>query len=285
LAIALAKYYKTVIISADSRQFYKEMNIGTAKPDESQLRTIQHYFINHKSITELYGAGHFEKDALKLINELFEEKDLVILAGGSGLYINALLHGVDEFGEIPDSVRQGLNYEYETKGLEWLQEELKKNDEEYFRSADINNPQRLIRALEVTRHTGIPFSKYLKRHKTSRNFHPINILLNIDRKELYDRINVRVDKMMNEGLLNEVKELRAFRQHNALKTVGYQELFDHLDGKMTLEESITKIKQHTRNYAKRQLTWFRNKGTFKEFRPDQTEEIINYVDAIIKNAI
>lgn len=283
LAIELARYYGSAIVSADSRQFYKELSIGTAKPDEEQLRLAPHYFINTKSITELYGAGHFERDAIRQIDALFEQHDVVFLAGGSGLYIDAVLNGVDDFIEVPAAVRGQLNRELEQKGMPALQEEIGRVDPEYFRSADIQNPQRLVRALEVYRHTGQAYSSFLKKEKPARSFLPVKILINTDRKQLYARIDRRVDEMMQKGLLEEALRFKEQRGLNALKTVGYKELYEHLDGMYSLDTAVSKIKQHTRNYAKRQLTWFKNKDNFKEFGPEERDQIIAYIDASILN--
>jgi tRNA dimethylallyltransferase len=284
LAIELAKYYKTVILSADSRQFYKEMNIGTAKPSCEELKEAKHYFINNKSVGELFGAGHYEKEAIALLDELFNECELVIAIGGSGLYINALLNGVDEFEDVPESYRNQLNEEFKTSGISELQKELQSKDPDYYSKVDIQNSQRVIRALEVIRYTGKPFSSFLKKQQVERNFIPIKIFLNTNRDKLYDNINQRVDKMMREGLLEEVKQLTAYKQVNALKTVGYKELFEYLDGHCTLQEAIDKIKQHTRNYAKRQITWFKHQDDFEEFEPEDAEKIKAYVDLIISHA-
>jgi tRNA dimethylallyltransferase len=283
LAIELAKHYNTVILSADSRQFYKEMNIGTAKPSDEELREAKHYFINNKSVGELFGAGHFEKEAIALLNELFNEHQLVIALGGSGLYIDALLNGVDEFEEVPESYRNQLNEELKTKGMEALQVELQSKDPDYFNTVDIQNPQRVIRALEVIRYTNKPFSSFLKQNQITRNFTPIKIFLNTDREKLYHIINQRVDGMMRQGLLEEVKQLMPFKEVNALKTVGYKELFDYLDGNLNLDEAVSKIKQHTRNYAKRQITWFKNKDDFEEFKPEEIDKLKAYIDVIINH--
>ena len=277
----MAKHYSTVILSADSRQFYKELNIGTAKPSEKQLGEVKHFFINNKNISELYGAGHFEKDAILLLTELFKDHNLVIMVGGSGLYIDAVLNGVDDFVEVPIEVREELNKQFEEKGLTWLQNEVKKNDEVYFNSVDINNPQRLIRALEVSVHKGIPYSSYLNKIEIKRNFTPIKILINTKREKLYTQINNRVDEMMENGLLQEAEQYKEQRNFNALKTVGYKELYDYFDGKYNLETAIEKIKQHTRNYAKRQITWFKNKDRFTEFEPTEKEKIIYFIDKTI----
>ncbi|MCC6371483.1 MAG: tRNA (adenosine(37)-N6)-dimethylallyltransferase MiaA [Bacteroidia bacterium] len=281
MAIELARYYNTEILSADSRQFYRELNIGTAKPSATELAAAPHHFINSKSIGELYGAGHFEKDALAKLDNLFETHSLVILVGGSGLYINALLHGVDEYEEVPAPLREKINAEFELRGLEWLQNELKIKDPDYFKEVDIQNPQRMIRALEVCVHTGKPFSSFRKNEKKERPFTPIGIFLNTRREALYEKINLRVDEMMDNGLLEETRKCLPHRQFNALKTVGYKELFDYLDGKYTLKEAVEKIKQHTRNYAKRQITWFKNSLELEEFEPDATEKIKAYIDIIL----
>lgn len=280
LAIDLAKHFHSVIVSADSRQFYKEMSIGTAKPTEEQLNAVPHYYINNKTITELYGAGHYEKDVLKTLDDLFNHHDLVFLVGGSGLYINAVINGVDDFIEVPLNIRENLNQQFVTNGLEWLQRELKQHDADYFEVADIYNPQRLIRALEVCIHTGKPYSSFLNKEKTPRSFIPIKILINTAREKLYEQINTRVDEMMKNGLLDEVKNLAAYKNLNALKTVGYKELYAHLDGSYSLQTAIDKIKQHTRNYAKRQLTWFKNQDEFEEFEPGDTEKIKAFIDII-----
>jgi tRNA dimethylallyltransferase len=280
LAIELAKHYQTVIVSADARQFYKELTIGTAKPSEEQLKEVEHFFINNKSISELYGAGHYEKDAIVTLNNLFTKYQIVFLVGGSGLYIDAVLNGVDDFIEVPIEVREKLNAEYEEKGLTWLQNEVKKLDENYYDSVDTFNPQRLIRALEVCVYTGKPYSSFLNQPKAERNFTPIKILINTDREKLYSQINLRVDEMMKAGLLEEVKSLSDKKHLNSLKTVGYKELYAYLDASYTLETAVDKIKQHTRNYAKRQLTWFKNKDDFEEFAPTDIEKIKAYIDII-----
>jgi tRNA dimethylallyltransferase len=279
LAIKLAEHFNTVILSADSRQFYKEMNIGTAKPDAEQLKRIQHYFINTKHIDELYGAGHFEKDAIAELNSIFKEKNIALLVGGSGLYINAVLNGVDHFVEVPDQLRKDLNQAFIEKGLSWLQEELKTKDEVYYNQVDLNNPQRIIRALEICYHTGKAYSSFLTKSNNVRNFKTIPLLITPNREVLYKRINDRVDLMMKKGLLDEVKKLQVYRDQNALKTVGYKELIAFLDGEYNLPTAVEKIKQHTRNYAKRQLTWFRNQNQFDAFSPEQLTEIIQFIES------
>ena len=257
------------------------MTIGTAKPSLSQLQTIKHYFINTKSVGDLYGAGHYAKEVNDLLQQLFFEYDVVILCGGSGLYINAVLNGVDDFEEVPIEVREQLNEQFKVNGLNWLQNELKNLDPDYYKIVDVNNSQRLIRALEICKFTGLPYSSFLEKSKKERNFTPINLFINLNREELYERINLRVDNMMQQGLLQEVKTLLNFREFNALKTVGYKELFEYLDGHISIEQAIDKIKQHTRNYAKRQITWFKNKGDYEEFKPNELEKIKAYIDIIL----
>ncbi len=283
LGIELAKHYSSVIISADSRQFYKELTIGTAKPNENELAEVKHYFINNKSVTELFGAGHYEKEAIPLIEELFKEHQLVFVVGGSGLYIDALLYCVDEFEDVPIEVREKLNAELDETGLTPLQNELKEKDPAYAQKVDLNNSQRVIRALEVCRHSGKPYSSFLKKNTVVRNFEPIKLFINTDREKLYERINLRVDDMMKQGLLNEVNGLIDHKGLNALRTVGYKELFDHLEGLCTLEEAVIKIKQHTRNYAKRQITWFKNADEWENFEPNDTEKIKAFLDLVISH--
>lgn len=284
LSIQLAKHYNTVILSADSRQFYRELNIGTAKPSPDQLSEVKHHFINNKSIDELYGAGHYEKDAIALLKELFREHKIVFMVGGSGLYIDAVLYGVDEFDEVPAEVRQALNRRLEEKGLEVLLEQLKELDADYYNLVDKDNSQRVIRALEVCIHTGKPFSSFLGKGKQQRDFTAIKILVNTDRQQLYKKINDRVDEMMKQGLLDEVKSVIQYRDRNALKTVGYKELLDYLDEKTDLETAVDRIKQHTRNYAKRQITWFKNQDEFEEFEPTDFDKIKAYIDIIKEHA-
>ncbi len=283
LSVELAKFYGCPVISTDSRQFYKEMSIGTAKPTIEEMQDVKHYFIDHISIHDAYNVGQYERDAIELIETLFKEHEQLILVGGSGLYINAVLNGVDEFEEIPLEIRHDLIKNFEEKGLQWLKEELKKKDEVYYGQVDLNNPQRVMRALEVCIHTGKPYSSFRKKEKKTRPFNTINILVNTERDILYDRINKRVDIMMQNGLLEEVKQLYPHRTLNALNTVGYKELFDFMDGKCTLDEAINMIKQNTRRYAKRQLTWFNNQGEFEAFEPTDLEKLKAYLDIIIEN--
>ena len=280
LSIELAKFYNCPVISADSRQFYKEMSIGTAKPTAEEIQDVPHYFINNISIHDVYNVGQFEREAIELIESLFKTNEYLILVGGSGLYINAILNGVDEFEEIPAYIREQLIKDYEEKGITHLQEELKLKDEVYYNQVDLNNPQRIMRALEVCIHTQKPYSSFRTKEKKQRSFNTINILINTEREVLYARINKRVDIMMRNGLLEEVKGLYPFKHLNALNTVGYKELFDFIDGKYTLEEAINLIKQNSRRYAKRQLTWFNHQGEFETFEPTELEKIKAYLDIV-----
>lgn len=265
LAISKAKEFSTEIISADSRQFYKELTIGTAKPSEAQLKEVKHHFIDSHSITETFTAGKFETAALDLLDKLFRERDTVILVGGSGLYINAVVNGFDPMPEISEPVRKGLQELYEEQGITGLQELLKEKDPDYFAQVDLKNPQRLIRALEVSL-SGRPYSELRKGASGLRRERPFEVqklAIDIPREKLYERIDARVDKMMKQGLLDEVKRLVDYKEHNALNTVGYSELFEFLEGKINLEEAVRLIKRNTRHYAKRQLTWFRRDEEIK----------------------
>ena len=268
-AIQLAQHFNTVILSADSRQFYKEMFIGTAKPSVDELAAAQHYFIDSHSVSEPFSVGDFEKQALALLDELFKIHHVVILVGGSGLYIKAVCDGFDNIPVADKGIRERLNLELEEKELAYLLEKLKIADPDYFAEVDINNPQRVIRALEVFESTGNPFSSYRVANTNTRPFNIIKIALDMPRELLYDRINQRVDKMVEEGLLDEVRSLISYRQFNALNTVGYSEIFDYLDGKIKLDTAIEKIKQNTRRFAKRQLTWFRKDKDFHWFEANE----------------
>ncbi len=284
LAISLAKYFNTKIISADSRQFYKEISIGTAKPSPSELKEAEHLFINSLSIHDNYSIGNFEKDVIKKLNELFNEYQIVFLVGGSGLYINAVLYGVDEFENVSEITKENVRKQYEEKGLIWLQEQIQNLDPKYYNSVDVNNPQRLQRALEVCLESGKPYSAFLNNNKKQRDFETIKILINTDREKLYERINKRVDNMISEGLVEEAKALIPHKNLNALNTVGYKELFAHFDGEMDLPSAIDLIKQKTRNYAKRQLTWFNNQDTYETFGSDDVEKIRAYIEIILQNS-
>lgn len=278
LAIELALNYRTEIISADSRQFFTEMEIGTAKPSPKELQAVKHHFVNSHSIQTEFSVGDFELQSLQLLDNLFDTHKAAVLVGGSGLYIKAVCQGFDDIPKASEGIRKRLNELFAEKGIESLQEYLKKADPDYFAEVDINNPQRLIRALEVWETTGKPFSYYRIQKVKPRPFNIITIGLNTSREELYRRINYRVDLMMENGLLEEVRSLLTYRNLNALNTVGYTELFDHLDGKISLETAVDKIKQNTRRFAKRQLTWFKRQPDIEWFEPENTGKIISYVN-------
>jgi tRNA dimethylallyltransferase len=267
-AIKVAQHYKTVILSADSRQFYREMAIGTAKPTEVELASAKHYFIDSHSITDPFSVGDFEKQGLALLDKLFQSHDIVILVGGSGLYIKALCEGFDDIPQADITVREQLNNEFAQKGITALQNELKTADPAYYSEVDLQNPQRIIRALEVYRSTGQPFSSFRKSTINKRPFNILKIGLDLPRTVLYNRINQRVDEMFKDGLIEEVKALIPYRNLNALNTVGYSEVFDYLDNKTGLNRAIELIKQNTRHFAKRQLTWFRKDKTIHWLQPD-----------------
>ena len=259
LSIAMAKHYQTEIISADSRQFYKEMSIGTAAPTLAELSAAPHHFIHHKSVMEDYNVGDFEKDALSTMDKLFIDHDRIVMVGGSGLYVDAVTKGLDEFPLVDPSIRETLNNELATKGLEHLQNQLKILDPIAFDTIAIDNPHRVTRALEICIGSGKPYSSFLNKEKPERPFKTITIGLTAERATIYERINKRVDHMMAEGLLDETKKLQDLQHLNALNTVGYSELFKFLNGEWTLDFAVSEIKKNSRRYAKRQLTWFRKK--------------------------
>ena len=284
LAIKIADYFKTEIVSADSRQFYKEMNIGTAKPSNSELNSIKHHLINNKSINDNYNISDYEKDALKSIKSIFNKNDAAILVGGSGLYINTVLYGLDEIPGINDEIRNSLYLDLELKGIKKLQEELKLLDPASYSDIDINNPRRLIRALEVSISTGKSYSSFLKKKKKKRDFNIIVLGINQERSELYNKINTRVDNMIESGLINEVKELYNLKGLNALNTIGYREVFNYIEDKYSLDECISEIKKNTRRYAKRQLTWFKSIDNVEWITPDYNfKKIIAYINGLIRN--
>lgn len=259
LSIKLANDFNTEIISADSRQFFKEMQIGTAAPTPSELAQAKHHFIHHKSVEDDYNVGAFEKDALHLLKQLFKTHDTVIMVGGSGLYVDAVTQGLDHFPKVPASIREQLNKQFKEEGLQALQEQLKTLDPNSYKHIAIDNPQRVIRALEVSIGSGKPYSSFLNKAKNKRDFKTISIGLTAERDIIYNRINNRVDLMMEQGLLTEVKNLQDKKHLNALNTVGYKELFKYLDGEWTLDFAVSEIKKNSRRFAKRQLTWFRKK--------------------------
>lgn len=273
IALQLAQRLGTSIISADSRQCYREMTIGTAKPLEEELQRVHHYFINSHSVTEHLTTADFERLALGYLQEVFKTSDSAVVCGGTGLYIKSLCEGIDAMPDVDEVVEQEVNTLYQQKGIEWLQEAVKNEDPEFYNSGEIQNPVRMIRALSFVRSTGDSIMNYRTGAKAERPFSIIKIALDLPREVLYDRINRRVDIMMEQGLLDEVQKLYPQRHLKNLQTVGYSELFDYMDGKYSLEEAIDKIKQHSRNYAKRQLTWFRKDKEFHWLGADDTQVI------------
>lgn len=284
VSVALAQYFNTEIISADSRQVYMEISIGTARPSLEEQQGVAHHMLDCVSIEENFTAADFEREVIQKLDELFKTHRIVILCGGAGLYIDAVCKGFDEGLATDEDIKKEIGEEYKQKGLSWLQREVKEGDPQYFAGADTQNPRRLMRALEIIRLTGLPYSSFRKNEPAKRNFEPIKILLNEDREHLYMRINRRVDEMMQKGLLEEARRVHPYRNLNALNTVGYKELFDHFEGKTSLEEAVELIKQHTRNYAKRQLTWLRKDKEYQEFAPTDVEKIKAYVQIILENS-
>ncbi|AWV98157.1 tRNA (adenosine(37)-N6)-dimethylallyltransferase MiaA [Arcticibacterium luteifluviistationis] len=282
LCLSLAKKLDAEIFSCDSRQFYKEISIGTAKPTAEELAQVPHHFINNLHIDQNYTVADFEKEVLEKLDAYFIEKDVAIMTGGSGLFAKAITHGFDNIPDTPTSLRDELKERLETEGLENLVTELRNLDPTYCLQADLSNAQRVIRALEVSKFTGKPFSSWQVQKKQTRPFGIIKIALELPREELYNRINHRVDLMLNAGLLEEVKSVSQHSDKNALQTVGYKEVFDFLNGNTDKETMIELIKRNTRRYAKRQMTWFRNQDTFKWFSPMDPKSIIQYIMAEIK---
>jgi tRNA dimethylallyltransferase len=278
IAIQLAEHFKTEIVSADSRQFYKELAIGTAKPSALELKTVKHHFIDSLSIHEDYNSGQFETDAIACLQKIFMNHDLALLVGGSGLFVNAVCHGMDQLPESDPDLRAELDTLLNEKGIKALQKKLSDLDPEYFRTVDQLNPHRLIRAIEVCMLTGIKYSELRKRQGKERDFSIVKIGLDEDREKVYERINRRVDVMMQNGLAEEAKKYFSQRHLNSLQTVGYRELFDFLEGKISFHKAVELIKRNTRRYAKRQLTWFRKDKEITWFQPDQISEIIRLLE-------
>ena len=280
LAIEIAQHFNTQIISADSRQFYNEMTIGTAKPSPEELAKVKHHFINHLSVSEYYAAGKFEDEALETLNQIFEQNETAVMVGGSGLYLNAVLFGIDPFPEIPPEIRLKTLQFYKEQGLQALRDEIRKYDPEYFLEVDLDNPRRLMRALEVCYATGQPYSSFRQKTAKPRSFQSIKIGIDWDRESLYERINQRVDNMIEQGLIEECQNLHPHKNQLALDTIGYREIFDFLEGKTTKQEAIDLIKRNSRRYAKRQLTWFRSDAEINLFQPNTpTETIVNFIQA------
>ena len=282
LSIEIAKRLETEIISCDSRQFYKELKIGTSPPSREQLKEINHHFIHNKSIHDKYNVGMYEKDAINLINNLFKENEIIILVGGSGLYADSIMYGIDDFPEIPSNIRNKIISEYESGGLEVIQNKLKKLDTKYYKEVDLSNSARIIRALEIIEFTGNKFSSLRTNTKKNRIFQSHVIVVECEREKLYTRINNRVDKMIKEGLEKEVLSLKDFKELNTLNTVGYKEFFNYFDNKISYNDTINKIKQNTRNYAKRQITWLKKyKKSIKVYYKQEVDSIINELNQVI----
>lgn len=279
MAIQLAQQFDTDIISADSRQCFRELNIGVAKPTPEELQAVHHYFINSHSVNEIVNAGIFEKYALDKVQEIFNQRDTAIIVGGTGLYVKAFCYGMDEVPAIFPGIREEIIANFQANGLDWLQQEVSLIDPVYFASGEIQNPQRLMRALEVKLSTGRSIVEFQTQKKVQRDFNIIQIGLELPREQLYQRINLRVDSMISAGLTEEAEQLQSLQHLNALQTVGYRELFDYFNGKISLEEAIEAIKINTRHYAKRQMTWFKKDAAIQWCAPD-----ISQVMQLIKNA-
>lgn len=277
VALYLAKKLNTEIVSADSRQIYQEMTIGTAKPTSAELTAVKHHFINSHTIDQDYDAAQFGEDARQVISKIFAEKDYVILCGGSGLYIQGVCEGFDEIPEVSKEIRENLITEFQQHGIVWLQEKMKNLDPEHFETLDPNNPHRLIRALEVKIGTGLSIASFRKKVRLAHDFDIIKIGLDLPRNELYERIDQRMDQMIADGLFDEARSLYPQKEKNALQTVGYKEVFDFIDKKYDYDEAVRLLKRNSRRYAKRQLTWFKRDLEMKWFTADQHEEILRYI--------
>ncbi|QEC42996.1 tRNA (adenosine(37)-N6)-dimethylallyltransferase MiaA [Pseudobacter ginsenosidimutans] len=282
LAIRLAQYFNTNIISADSRQCYREMTIGVAKPSEEELQLVKHYFINSHSIHQGVTAATFEQYALEASKEIFSEKDIAVMVGGTGLYIKAFCEGLDDIPAIDPAIREQINADYAQHGLVWLQQQVATLDPIYYSNGEILNPQRLIRALEVKLHTGRSIREFQQKKNITRDFDTIKLSLELPKEILHQRIHLRVDQMMEQGLLAEVQSLHPYKDLNALRTVGYAELFNYIDSKGTLENAVEAIKSNTRYYAKRQMTWFKKDKAFQWFSPGEEEAILEMLHREIK---
>ena len=277
LCLDIAQHFGIPIINADSRQIYKELKIGTASPTSEQLQLVPHYFVGSLSLTDYYSASLFEQQVLEILSRQFREHDFALMAGGSMMYIDAVCDGIDDIPTVDDQTRETLKQRLKEEGLEALVEQLKELDPEYYAIVDRQNPRRVVHGLEICLMTGCTYTSFRKREKKERPFRIVKIGLNRPREELYDRINQRVDQMMQQGLLEEAKALYPMRQMNALNTVGYKELFDYLDGRWPLEEAVERIKGNTRRYARKQLTWYKKDPQIRWFHPDEKEQIISYI--------
>jgi len=283
LALALARKFHTEIISADSRQCYKELNIGVARPTEAERKEIKHHFIASHSVTELVTAAAFEKFALEIVHDIFSRNDLVVMVGGTGLYIKAFCEGLDDIPEIPAAIRNHIVNRYEQEGFAWLQQELRQKDPAFFKKGEIKNPRRMMRALEVVEATGQSILTFRKGEKAERDFAIVKIGLELPKEVLHQRIHERVDTMIRNGLVDEVKQLQPFQHLPALQTVGYKELFAYLEGTVSLSQAIDDIKKNTRHYAKRQMTWFRKDKSVNWFSAQDPESIIPEIMLLLKD--
>lgn len=282
LAIEVAKHFNTEILSFDSRQFYQEMSIGTAVPSQEELAQVPHHYVQNLSIQQDYSVGDYERDANRFITEYFTRKNILVMVGGSGLYEKAVTEGLDKFPDVPPHFREQLNHEFKSHGLKPLQEELQQKDPKYFNNVDIQNPHRVIRALEMIRFTEKPFSSFQNQTPKEKPFQTIKIGLTLPREEIYERINHRVDIMMQNGLLQEVENLVPFQDNNALQTVGYRELFSYLKGDISLDFAVAEIKKNSRRYAKRQLTWYRKDEGVHWFSPKEPQKVIAFLSNSIQ---
>lgn len=283
LCVELAKKLKTEVISADSRQFYRELNIGTAKPTVEEMGGIPHHFVNSHSIEEYFSVGDFERDCLKILDAIFEKNDVAILTGGSGMFIKAITDGLDDMPDADLELRETLMQKLKTDGLEPLQKQLLFLDPAYYQQVDIQNSQRVVRALEVCISSGLPYSSFRGQQKAERPFNTIKICLNRERDLLYKRIDKRMDQMLANGLVEEAKYLMPFREHYALQTVGYKEVFEFFDGNYSYEELVRLLKRNSRRYAKRQITWFKNQDDFVWFEADKKEEIFEFITKALES--
>lgn len=277
LCLDVAELFDTAIVNADSRQMFKEIPIGTAAPTKDEQKRVKHYFVGNLSIEDYYNASMFENDVISLLERLFQEKDIVIMSGGSMMYVDAVCNGIDDIPTVKDDIRYAVKEAYDKNGLNALCKELENLDPEYYSIVDKNNPKRVIHAVEICLSTGKTYTSFRTNIKKERPFKIVKIGLIRERETLYERIDRRVDQMIDDGLLNEVQNLYPYRKLNALNTVGYKELFDYIDGKCTLDEAVFKIKCNTHKYCRKQLTWFKRDKETKWFSPDNVEEIINYI--------
>ncbi len=283
VAIEIAKKYNTEIISADSRQFYKEIPIGTATPQSEEMQGIKHHFVGNLTVNDYYNVSKFEQDVMELLKKKFQKNKIMLMVGGSGLYIDAVCNGIDDLPDADEELRARLNKLFDEEGLSALQQKLKQLDPEYFEKVDLNNPKRILRALEVSIQTGKPYSSHRKGNSAERPFNIIKIGLEIPREQLIERIDRRLDSMIKEGWIEEATSVLPYKDNNALNTVGYKELFKYLENEWSLDLAIEKIKVNTRRYAKRQMTWFKRDKETTWFSPDDSEKIIEFIDSRTTN--